>query len=319
VERLGSYFSDWLKFAIQLPQENNPGDVLKYNSSISHLLSIILSKSTKVSTLDFANQNLFEPLGIQKKYWDKGPQGFNIGGFGLSLSARDLAKIGFLYLNNGFWDGQSIVPEYWVKESTRQWMYAFNKYGPTYYGYQWWIKEVDGCYSYRAWGRRGQFIVVVPKLDLVIVVTSETAWPHLPTGIHYSPLFDLVASSVKRERPPKKPLKAEELPPDVKAFITDFNQAWSDKDYANISDFISDNFLYNGLTKNSILENYIMSAPYLSEFKIILTGFELQGNVAKIEGVRKDKYFEIFEIYLPPGYLMIKENGQWKFYGNQIP
>jgi CubicO group peptidase (beta-lactamase class C family) len=141
------YSTDMGRFAIQLPQENNPGDVFNYNSSTSHLLSIILSKSTKVSTLDFANQNLFEPLGIQKKYWDKDGQGFYMGGFGLRLSARNLAKIGFLYLNNGFWNGQSIVPEYRVKESIRPWMHANNTYGPTYYGYRWWVKEVDGCFS----------------------------------------------------------------------------------------------------------------------------------------------------------------------------
>ena len=66
------------------------------------------------------------------------------------------------------------------------------------YGYQWWVREVDGCTSYRAWGRRGQYIVVVPKLDLVIVVTSDTAEPHPPTAIHYTPLFDIVACSCKK-------------------------------------------------------------------------------------------------------------------------
>ena len=307
--------SDWVKFAIQLPLENNPGEVFNYNSSISHLLSIILSKSTKTSTLDFADQNLFKPIGISG-FWRQDPQGYHIGGFGLGLSARDLAKFGFLYLNNGYWNGVSIVPEYWVEESTRQRMFSHNLYGPTYYGYQWWIKQVDGCFSYRAWGRRGQFIVVIPELDMVIVVTSETGQPHPPTSIHYSPLFELVAGAVKRERPPEKPLEAIELPDDVKAFIIDFNQAWSDQNFLIISDSISDNFLSNGATKDRILQFFKMSAPYVSESKIILTGFERQGNVARIEGVRKDKYFEDS---IPPDTQLIKENGQWKWYGNQIP
>ncbi len=314
------YFSpDMGKFVIQLPQENNPGDVFNYNSSTSHLLSIILSKSTKVSTLDFANQNLFEPLGIQKKYWDKDGQGFYMGGFGLRLSARNLAKIGFLYLNNGFWNGQSIVPEYWVKESTRQWMFAHNVhnlYGPTYYGYQWWIKEVDGCFSYRAWGRRGQFIVVVPKLDLVIVVTSEIALPHPRPSIHYSPLFDLVASSVKRERPPKKPLKAVELPPDVKAFITNYNQVLSDTNMMKIANFFSDRYLHDGFTKQMVLKWLTRTLSYTSGAKIIITKFEPEGDEVKIDGLLKDKYFEAPFI---TGSMLIKENGQWKWYGNQIP
>jgi CubicO group peptidase (beta-lactamase class C family) len=130
--------SNWAKFTIELPQDSNPGEKFTYNSSLSHLLSIILSKATKTSTLEFARQNLFEPLGIQSAFWHQGPQGYYIGGFGLGLSARDLAKIGFLYLNNGYWNDQSIVPEYWVKESTDQKIAAINNsiYGAFGYGYQ---------------------------------------------------------------------------------------------------------------------------------------------------------------------------------------
>ena len=310
------YSSDWLKFAIQLPLENNPGDVFNYNSSTSHLLSAILSKSTKTSALDFAKRNLFEPLGIQSAYWHQDPQGYYIGGFGLGLSARDLAKIGFLYLNNGYWNGQSIVSEYWVKESTDQRIQAFSHpiYGTFGYGYQWWVKKVDGCSSYRAWGRRGQFIAVVPELDLVIAVTSATAQPHPPTSIHYSPLFDLVAASVQRKRPPKKPLKSVELPTDVKAFLTDYNQARFNKDVVTMADLISDRFLHNGVTKQMALRFLSGTSPYASEAKIIFTKFEPEGDKAKIDVVLKDKYFEApFMI----GSNLIKENGQWKWYGNQ--
>ena len=309
--------SNWAKFTIQLPQENNPGDVFNYNSSTSHLLSIILSKSTKTSTLDFAKRNLFEPLGIQSAYWHQDPQGYYIGGFGLGLSARDLAKIGFLYLNNGYWNGQSIVSEYWVKESTDQQIQAFSHpiYGTFGYGYQWWVKKIDGCSSFRAWGRRGQFIVVVPELDLVIAVTSEPAQPHPPTSIHYSPLFDLVAASVQRKRPPKKPLKAVELPTDVKAFITGFNQALFDFDRMKIASFFSDRFLNNGGTKQMFLNFLWGTISYVKEAKIVLTKFKPEGDIAKIEGIIKDKYFEV----PMTGNMLIKENGQWKWYGNQIP
>jgi len=253
----GPILYDWIwsedtaRFTINLPQESNPSDVFNYNSSISHLLSIILSKSAKTSTLEFADQYLFKPLGIHHRYWEHDLQGFYFGGFGLALSARDLAKIGFLYLNNGFWNGQSIVPEHWVKESIGQQIQADTHpiYGKFGYGYQWWVKRIDGCSSFRAWGRRGQFIVVVPELDLVIAVTSEPAQPHPPTSIHYSPLFDLVAASVKRKRPPKKTLNAVKLPPDVKAFITDYNQARFNKDVVTMANLISDRLLYNGVTK----------------------------------------------------------------------
>ncbi|MDY6792380.1 MAG: serine hydrolase [Thermodesulfobacteriota bacterium] len=307
---------DWLKFAIQLPQEKNPGDEFNYNSSTSHLLSAILSKSTKTTALYFAKRNLFEPLGIQSAYWHQDPQGYHIGGFGLGLSARDLAKLGFLYLNNGYWNGQSIVPEYWVKQSTAQQIQAIRHpiYGPFGYGYQWWVKKVDGCSSYRAWGRRGQFIVVVPELDLVIAVTSETR-PHPPTSIHYSPLFDLVASSVQRKRPVKESLKSAELPQDVTSFKTDYNQAMFNKDMATIDDLISDRFLHDGVTKQMAVRFLMRILPYASEAKIIFTKFEPEGDKAKIDVVLKDKYFEASFMI---GSKLIKENGQWKWYGNQI-
>ena len=115
------------------------------------------------------------------------------------------------------------------------------------------MKKVDGCNSFRAWGRRGQFIVVVPELDLVIAVTSNPVQPHPPTSIHYNPLFDLVAAAVKRNRPPKKPLVAVDLPLDVKAFIADYNQARYNKDMEKMSDLISDRFLHEGVTKQMAL------------------------------------------------------------------
>ena len=320
----GPIFGEWvyspnrMKFAIQQPLANNPGEVFKYNGSLSHLLSGILTRSAKMSTLDFAKQHLFKPLGISVNSWRQDLQDYYYGGYGLKLTARDLLKIGYLFLNNGYWDGRSIVPETWVRESTRQHMHAFNgRYGQFGYGYQWWVKEVDGCTSYRAWGRRGQFIVVVPKLDLVIVVTSDAAEPHPPTAIHYTPLFDIVAAAVKRDRPPVQILHEVELPADVKAFLNNYNQAMVDKDIMKIPEFISDRFLNNGITKQRSL-NYLSETTisYVSEAKVILTKFELEGNIAKVDGVIKDKYYQI---PLWPEATLIKENGQWKWYGNQLP
>jgi len=310
--------SDWVKSAIQLPQGNTPGDIFNYNSSTSHLLSAILSKSSETSTLDFAKKYLFEPLGIQSAYWRQDPQGYYIGGFGLGLSARDLAKLGFLYLNNGYWNGRNIVSESWVNESTSQQIQAVSHplYGEFQYGYQWWVKKVDGCKSYRAWGRRGQFIVVVPELDLVIAVTSNPGQSHPPTSIHYNPLFDLVAAAVKRKRPPKKPLVPVDLPPDVKAFITDYNQASYNKDRQKMSELISDRFLHEGVTKQMAVSFLVGAQSYISEAKIIITRFEPMGEKVEVDVWLKDKYFE--SLFMK-GSRLIKENGSWKWYGNQVP
>ena len=307
---------NWAKFTIQLPIVANPGDKFNYNSSLSHLLSIILNKSTKTSTLDFAKQNLFEPLGIESGFWSQDPQGNHIGGFGSGFTARDLARFGFLYLNNGYWNGQSIVPEQWVKQSTEQQIEAFNHplYGDFGYGYQWWVKKVDGCSSFRAWGRRGQYIVVVPELDLVIVVTSNGQLPHPPNSIHYNPLFDLVAASVQRDRPPKNPIRAVELPIDVKAFVNGFDQAIINNDMNKIAESISDQFLYNGASKQMAVDFFSNSIPYISDSKIIITKFESEGNKTKMDVWLKDKYYEIPFL---TGSKIIKENGHWKWYGNQ--
>ena len=311
------YFSsDWIKGAIQRPQVDDPGNVFTYNSSISHLLSAILMKSTKTSTLDFARKNLFEPLGITSALWHTDPKGYHIGGFGLSLPARDLAKIGFLYLNKGYWDGEPIVPEAWVKESTEQKIqgYGHPVYGRFGYGYQWWVKEVDDCKSFRAWGRRGQYIVVVPELDLVIAVTSNSQLPNPPTSIHYTPLFDLVAASVIRERPAKEPLKPADLSSDARAFVDGFNQALKDTDMVKIAEFISDRFLVSGATKQMFIKVLSQSPAYMKTFKIVLTNFDVNGDIAVVDGAIKDKYFEI---PLISGIMLIREDGQWKWYGNQ--
>jgi len=309
--------SDWANHTIQLPLEHNPGDIFNYNTSTSHLLSIILSKSTNTDTFDFAKQNLFQPLGIQSAYWHQDPQGYYIGGFGLGLTVRDLAKIGFLYLNNGYWDGRSIVPEHWVKESTTQQIQAQRNplYGAFGYGYQWWVKEIDGCSSYRAWGRRGQYIVVVPDLDLVIAVTSNPEQPHPPTSIHYSPLFDLVAASVQRKRPLKEPLESVYLPADVKAFITDYNIARNNKDVIKMGEAISDGFLHNGVTKQMAISFLSETSSYISDAEIVVTKFKLSADKAILDVWLKDKYFEA--PFMMDSKL-IKENGRWKWYGNQM-
>ena len=205
-----------------------------------------------------------------------------------------------------------------MKESADQKIQAVSHpiYGTFGYGYQWWVKKVDDCSSFRAWGRRGQFIVIVPELDLVIAVTSDVRLPHLPTSIHYSPLFDLVAASVKRKRPPKKPLKAVELPTDVKAFITDYDQASFNKDVVTMADLISDRFLHDGVTKQMALNFLSGTLSYTSEAKIIITKFEPEGDIVNIDGLLKDKYFEASFL---TGSKLIKENGHWKWYGNQVP
>jgi CubicO group peptidase (beta-lactamase class C family) len=162
------------------PIITEPGSHAAYNSGSSHLLSGIISKSTKMSTLEFGDKHLFKPLGIQKPVWRKGVDGYTRGGYGLWMRPRDMAKIGYLYVQNGVWDNNQIIPAKWIKESTQKhstisW---FQKEVP--YGYQWWIGSTNSSYfkghsGFSAVGYGGQYIDVIPDLDIVIVATSNTS------------------------------------------------------------------------------------------------------------------------------------------------
>jgi CubicO group peptidase (beta-lactamase class C family) len=163
-----------LKSSFFQPIVTDPGSHSAYNSGETYLLSGIISKTTKMNSLEFGYENLFKPLGIQKPKWGSGPGGYTIGGYGLHLRIRDMAKLGYLYLRNGVWDGKQVVPEKWVKESTCK--QAMITMGPKKipYGYQWWIIASEGHLAFCAIGLGGQYITVIPDLDIVIAVSSDS-------------------------------------------------------------------------------------------------------------------------------------------------
>jgi CubicO group peptidase (beta-lactamase class C family) len=124
--------------------------------------------------------------------------GIETASFGLYLTARDMAKFGFLFLNQGQWDGQSILSEKWVIESTKE--HVTNIYDRYSYGYQWWITDVAGHPSFLASGFGGQIIGIVPSLYLVVVIKYEAENPvHPKTETHHDDmhLFELVVRSVE--------------------------------------------------------------------------------------------------------------------------
>jgi len=120
-----------------------------------------------MNTRNFAQKELFAPLGISSFSWDTDSKGIPIGGWGLQITPRDMAKLGYLYLHNGTWDGQQIVSAEWVRAATQKHVGTDSQLG---YGYQWWIYPSFGAYT--ALGRNGQTIFVVPDLKLVIVTTA---------------------------------------------------------------------------------------------------------------------------------------------------
>jgi CubicO group peptidase (beta-lactamase class C family) len=152
---------------LDLPMAEEPGTHFEYCNGASFLLSAIIQEATGMSALDFAKEHLFGPLGISDVEWPSNPQGISIGWGRMRMKPRDMAKIGYLYLNEGVWDGEQIVPLEWVQASRRKHTPATLQDG---YGYQWWIDD-DGYYM--ALGYAGQFIFVLPEQDMVVVFASD--------------------------------------------------------------------------------------------------------------------------------------------------
>ena len=192
---------NWVQFALDRKVVSEPGKRFVYDSPGMHILSAILQKATGMTALEFARQNLFEPLGIRDVIWPADPQGVTDGFSNIMLYPADAAKIGYLFLNKGRWDGKQIVSQEWVEAATRRQIEVGNGDG---YGYGWWtVPENNGEYS--AVGRGGQYIRVIPFLDAVIVVSSQdTEWDAF---VPY-----LVKALVDREKPlPANPAGEEKL------------------------------------------------------------------------------------------------------------
>jgi CubicO group peptidase (beta-lactamase class C family) len=165
---------DWIQYALDRPMVDVPGETFNYDNGASHLLSAIVNRTTGIPTQSYADTRLFQPLGISDYEWGLDPQGVASasGPVGLNITPRDMAKFGFLYLNNGTWDGEQIVPSTYVSASTQV---QVSETGPPVhphnYGFQWWIDpSLD---AYLASGAYGQYIWVQPKNDLIVVFTSS--------------------------------------------------------------------------------------------------------------------------------------------------
>ena len=160
---------DWVQYVLDRPMAEKPGSRFEYSNCVTFLLSAIIQKATKQNTFDFLKQHLFKQLGITDVNWCAAPDGIHVGYGQMWLNPHDMAKIGWLYLNNGQWDGQQILSEKWVADSTRKQINATLYDG---YGYQWWV-SYDKFYA--AVGHRGQFIYVLPRQNMVVVFTSNLA------------------------------------------------------------------------------------------------------------------------------------------------
>lgn len=145
-----------------------PGRDFAYDSLSTYLLSAIVQRATGMTLLDYLKLKIFHPMHITEVAWEVSPEGYNTGGWGLYLQTESLAKFGQLLLNRGCWNGQQLVPAAWLDEMTR----CQVKTGREDYGYQTWLCDYPG--AVRADGALGQYIIVVPEKDMVVVMTEST-------------------------------------------------------------------------------------------------------------------------------------------------
>jgi len=199
---------DWIRNAAGRGRLHEPGTTLLYSSGNSHFLSALLTAATGMPTGTYAKRHLFEPLGIQFERrpvdgrvsswedllirapgtWKLDASGIEVGAFGLSLTAREMAKFGYLYLNKGRWGDRRLVPEQWVEESTRDRVLRNSNFG---FGYHWVVARRGGHLAFNADGWGGQIICVIPSLDMVVVIKSDAENP----GSHA--YYDILAQVIE--------------------------------------------------------------------------------------------------------------------------
>ncbi len=185
---------DWVRFALRQPLRMPPGTRLLYSTGNTHLLSAILTQATGKSTLQFAREELGRPLGFRIEAWPTDPNGIYFGGNNMEITPRQMLAFGELYLNQGRANGRQVIPESWVETSLQRRVESSRQRG-RYYGYGWWLRDMAGVNTAYAWGYGGQFILLAPELDLVVVTTSSSL-PGNDRRSHNRRLYDVLEQRV---------------------------------------------------------------------------------------------------------------------------
>lgn len=191
--------ADWVQFVIDRPMAEEPGQRFNYSSGASQLLSLVFRKATGQDIEEYAARHLFGPLGVDNWYWKRTPTGLADTEGGLYLRPRDLAKVWYLFLKEGRWDGKQIVRADWVRESVKPAVPTTNRIpAGTQYGLKWWLAPY-GAAGKLAWagsGFGGQVPIAIPEHELVVVFT---AW-NLPgrAGLGRQVILDRVLAAVKK-------------------------------------------------------------------------------------------------------------------------
>ena len=196
---------NWVQHALANPMFAAPGAAMEYSTGNTHLLSAILTKAAGKTTRQLANEVLAKPLGFTLAQWPRDPQGIYFGGNDMLMTPRQMLAFGELYLHEGRAAGQQVVSPQWVQRSCEGRARnrrpggnrAFDPNGTVdplrdrRYGYGWWVHQIGGYETCFAWGYGGQYIFVLPDLDLVLVATSSSDVSGERRG-HRRALFDIL-------------------------------------------------------------------------------------------------------------------------------
>ncbi|WP_236292711.1 serine hydrolase domain-containing protein [Paenibacillus allorhizoplanae] len=217
---------DWVAYILNRPAQHEPGVVFNYSNGDAHLLSAVIEKVTGMSMFEYAKSRLFEPLGILNVNWNHDHQGITIGAWALALSLEDMAKLGLLYLNEGQWEGKSIIPQSWIRTSFMKRItlnYSNGTQGS--YGYYWWTKslakglnkgsrkEMDIFYASGSGGRR---IFGIPELKMIVALTANTGDVDMPESL----LHHVVQAVRSNKQLSENPVAFEQLQQSIQRFAS---------------------------------------------------------------------------------------------------
>jgi CubicO group peptidase (beta-lactamase class C family) len=186
------YWGEYLPLIVDFPLVSDPGTKFNYSNLTSNWLAMIVARACDMDLKSYAQKHLFSPMGIEVGDWLKDRDGHYIGSGGIHLSAREAARFGALYLDDGEYEGNQIIPADWVRDSLRTYSENARNYGVSVrfrdmgYGYQWWSARAGEHRFNFAWGHGGQLVVLLDELDMVIVTTadpffgqhSDQSWKH---------------------------------------------------------------------------------------------------------------------------------------------
>jgi len=173
---------DWIKTTIELPLLYSPGEKFRYNTLQTHLLAAIITRASGMNLFDYTSSHLTNPMGIDIDEWYTDPQGYYRGGWDMFMTPREMAVLGYLWLNGGKLNGIQIVPSEWVDATlTKSLINDSPQWGVLTdynYGYLWWLGKINGYDMFWALGYGGQMVITFPSLNLIVVTTAgyEIGW-----------------------------------------------------------------------------------------------------------------------------------------------